>query len=237
MHVRGWVYNAKVDWKAVQGPYTKRVPIAYMRALLEYEAMADPETQGRFEGWARGEYRDIRFEVDLAIARKMNRHFEVPGYTEPSLGRFIREAGKLEKAGSYMEAVRIYKGLTEAIGVHMDIIMDKGGYCTYTVPVALDNMVRCVGAAGLSDAQRREEIKYLAEWSMRVIDWFAEDYGDALCEMCQDADDLNVWEAVLDNPPQVEQSYSGPSRLSSETGRRLLGDRRESMARSRTGGT
>ena len=87
-----------MDWKNLQGPYTTRVPIARVRALLEYEAMADPETEERFGSWARGECRDTRFEVDLAIARKMGRYFELSRYGEPSLGRFFKEAAKLEKA-------------------------------------------------------------------------------------------------------------------------------------------
>ena len=211
MRVRGWVYESRVDWKSVKGPYTSRVPIACVRALLEYEAKADPGTRERFERWARGDCRDVRFEVDLAIARKMGRDFDLPRYASPNLNRFFKEARKLEEAGSHIAAARTYKDVTEALGVHMDFIPDKSGDCYYMMKESLEGISRCVRAAGLDDSGRRSEIRYLAEWSMRVIDWFAADYGEALAEVCQDAGDLDVWEGVLDDPPEVEDGYSGPS--------------------------
>lgn len=224
-----WVYKATIDWKSVQGPYTKRVPIACMRALLEYEAMADPGTQERFARWARGECRDIRFEVDLAIARKMGNDFLLSSYASPSLNRFFKEATKMEKAGSYMAAARIYKDVAEAIGVHMDLIPDEGYHCQYWMSEALEGIVRCVNAAQLDPAGRRAEIRYLAEWSMRVIDIFATDYGDALSAICQDAADLDIWETVLDNPPVVESGYSGPSESGASELRKMLKSRRKRL--------
>ena len=229
MRVRDWVYEATIDWKSVQGPYTKRVPIACMRALLEYEAMADPGTQERFARWARGECRDIRFEVDLAIARKMGNHFSLSAYASPNLDRFFKEAAKMEKAGSYMAAARIYKDVAESIGVHMDLIPDKSGDCQYWISEALEGIVRCVNAAQLDPAERRDEVRYLAEWSMRAIDWFATDYGDALSAICQDAADLDIWEAVLDNPPVVESGYSGPSGYGAGNLRKILESRRKRL--------
>ena len=231
MRVRGWVYESKVDWKSVKGPYTSRVPIACVRALLEYEAMADPGTRERFGRWARGDCRDVRFEVDLAIARKMGRDFQLSRYASPNLNRFFREARKLEEAGSHMAAARIYKGVTEAIGVHMDFIPDKGGDCYHMMADALEYISECVRAAGLEDAERREEIRYMAEWSMRVIDWFADYYGEALADMCQDAGDLDTWEGVLDDPPEVEDGYSGPSSYGAAQLRKKLEERRGRLSR------
>ena len=227
MRVRHWVYEATVDWKSVQGPYTKRVPIACMRALLEYEAMADPGTRERFARWARGECRDTRFEVDLAIARKMGRDFSLSAYASPNLDRFFKEAAKVEKAGSHMAAARICKDVAEVIGVHMDLIPDKSGDCQYWMSKALEGIVRCVNAAQLDPAGRRDEVRYLAEWSMRVIDWFATDYGDAISAICRDAADLDVWETVLDNPPVVESGYSGPSGYGAGNLRKILESRRK----------
>ena len=227
MLVRDWVYKATIDWKSVQGPYTKRVPIARMRALLEYEAMADPGTQERFARWARGECRDIRFEVDLAIARKMGNDFSLSAYASPNLNRFFKEATKMEKAGSHTAAAHIYKGVAESIGVHMDLIPDEGYHCQYWISEALEGIVRCVNAAQLDPAGRRTEVRYQAEWSMRVIDVFATDYGDALSAICQDAADLDILETVLDNPPVVESGYSGPSEYSADNLRKILKSRRK----------
>ena len=210
MRVRGWVYESKADWKNVEWPYTGRIPIACLRTLLEYEAMADPGTRARFGRWARGDCRDVRFEVDLAIARKMGRDFQLSRQASPNLNRFFMEACKLERAGSYQDAARIYKGVTEAIGVHMDLMPDKGGGCHRMMRDALKSISWCVQAAGLDDAGRREEIRYLAEWSMRVIDRFAADYGEALADICRDVEDLDVWQSVLDDPPDVEDGYSDP---------------------------
>ena len=61
--------------------------------------------------------------------------------------------------------------------------------------------------SGLTDEQRREGIQYMATWSMRVIDWFAPNYGEVLAEMCQDKKDVDLWEHILDNPSEVEKSY------------------------------
>lgn len=226
MRVRHWVYRAKVDWKSVKGPYIRRVPIADLRALLEYDAMADPETQKRFEGWARGEYRDIRFEVDLAIARKLDRHFSISRYGYPNLKRFFKEADRLEKTGKYTEAALIYKGLTESIGVHMDFIPDKSGQCCMWMEEALKEMAKCILAADLDDEQRRKEIRYAAEWSMRVIDWFGDSYAELLDSICLNEKDLDIWEEVLDDPPKVEDGYSGPSYITVQDGRKVLERRR-----------
>ena len=227
MRVRGWVYRSKVNWKKVKGPYTSRVPIARVRALLEYEAMADPETRTRFEGWANGEYRDIRFEVDLAIARKMGRYFELSRYGSPNLRRFFKAAEKMTQTGSPQEAIPIYKGITESLGVHMDLIPDKSGDCYIMMQEALEEMAKCILAAYRNDEiKRRREIKYLAEWSMRVIDWYAADYGLALKMVCQNAKDLDIWEAILDDPPKVEEDYSGPSGYGSGELRKILNKQR-----------
>ena len=227
MRVRAWVYESKVDWKNVKGPYTSRVPIACMRVLVEYEAMADPETRERFEKWARGDCRDTRFEVDLAIARRMGRDFSLSRYGAPNLKRFFKEARKLEESGAHMDAAQIYKDMTESIGVHMDFIPDKSGDCSYMMEEALEGISKCVQAAGLDDARRQEEILYMSTWSMRVIDWFADNYGDALADMCQNSDDLDVWEHALDNPPEVEKDYSGPSSYGAERLRKKLEERRK----------
>lgn len=230
MLVRGWVHKSKVNWKKIQGPYTSRVPIACMRALLEYEAMADPETRTRFEGWANGEYRDIRFEVDLAIARKMGRYFELPRYGSPNLKRFFKAAKKKVEVDLPHEAIPIYKGITESLGVHMDLIPDKSGDCYYMMEEALEEMAKCILAAYRNDdLKRRKEIMYLAEWSMRVIDWYADVYGQALKTVCQNAGDLDVWEAVLEDPPEVEDGYSGPSSYGSGELRKILDKQRKIM--------
>ena len=228
MRVRTWVYESKVDWKNVKGPYTSRVPIACIRVLIEYEAMADPDTQERFKRWARGDCRDIRFEIDLAIARRMGRDFMLSRYDSPNLKRFFKEADKLEKAGAHMDAVQIYKGITESIGVHMDFIPDRDGDCSYAMEEAIENITRCIQAARLDDDQRRKEIQYMAMWSMRVIDWFAPNYAEALAKICQDAKDIELWEYILDNPPEVEKNYSGASSLSVKNLREKLEERRKS---------
>ena len=165
----------------------------------------------------------------------MGRRFELSRYGEPSLGRFLKEAAKLEKAGSYMEAAKIYKDLAEAIGVHMDFIPDKSGYCQITMVEALERIAKCVLAAELDDEGRRAQIKYLAEWSMRVIDWFGQEYAGALRSICRDEEDLKVWEEILDNPPHVESDYSGPSSISIEAGRKSLAARRKEIGRSTPG--
>ena len=51
----------------------------------------------------------------------MGRDFQLSRYGAPNLKRFFKEALKLENDGSHMDAVWIYKGVTESIGVHMDI--------------------------------------------------------------------------------------------------------------------
>lgn len=221
-----WVNKAKVNWKSVKGPHIPRVPISSIRVLLERDAMADPETRKRFEGWARGEYRDIRFEVNLEIARKLNRYATLSPYGYPSLNRFFKEADKLEKAGKYMESILIYRGISESIGIHMDFIPDHSGYCHTRMKVALDKMAKCILAADLDDDQRRKEIRYAAEWSMRVADLFGEIYAELLNSICLDEKDLDIWEEILDNPPKVEDGYYGPSSISVDNGRKVLMYRR-----------
>ena len=121
----GWTDHAVVNWSKIEAPHAIGAPIRNLRLLLWDEALADHNTKERFEAWAKGEGRDVRFEADTRIAAEMKGGF-VPDYNYLDLYDIQKEAEAASKDHPD-RAVGIYMGLTESLGVHFNGIDDSSG--------------------------------------------------------------------------------------------------------------
>lgn len=196
MVIRGWARHATVDWKSVVAPHAMRVRVDNLRHLLWEETLADGNTQKRFEAWARGDCRDVRFEADTLIASEMKDGF-VPDYNGLDLYGISREAESVAK-DLPERAESIYMGLTESLGVHYNMIDDSGGTFWPLFEECMEAMGDCIGRQKISAEDRRWRIEYLAGWSLVVFSDFMTYYEKVLEELCTGVEDLNVWRKVLE---------------------------------------
>lgn len=195
MVVRGWAKSATVDWNRVVALHGIRAPIKNLRELLWEETLADGNTEERFARWAKGDGRDIRFEADTRIAAEMKQGF-VPNYNYLSFDCITAEAElweeKFPKTAGF-----IYMGLSESLGIHINMIDDDCDFWPLFVE-CVKGIGRCVQRQGLGDRDRRRYIEYLAGWSTVAFDGFMEYYETELARLCIDARDLAVWQEQLD---------------------------------------
>ena len=196
MVIRGWARHATVDWTSVVAPHAMRAPINNLRHLLWDETLADGNTQKRFEKWARGDRRDVRFEVDTLIASEMKSGF-VPDYNGLDLYDVQREAESAVKDWPE-RAEAIYMGLTESLGVHYPVIDDSGGEFWPLFEKCMESMSDCIRRQKISTEDRQWRIEYLAGWSLVVFSDFMGYYEKALTALCTGVEDLGVWKEVLE---------------------------------------
>ena len=195
MVIRGWTKSAHVNWDKVVAPHAYRVPIRNLRELLWEETLADGNTQERFERWAGGARREVRFEVDTRIAAEMKHGF-VPDYNDLSLYDIQREAEATERDDP-KRAEWIYMGLIESLGIHFNIIDDSGGEFWPLFEECMKAMGNCIKRQSLTDEERRWRIEYLAGWSLAVFSDFMEYYETELEILCISVPDLEAWRDTL----------------------------------------
>lgn len=196
MVTKGWAKRATVNWKRVIAPHAIRVPIRNLRELLWEETLADGNTQKRFEAWAAGDRRDVRFEADTRIAAEMKHGF-VPDYNHLSLYEIQMEAEDLEKDYPGL-AESLYMGLTESLGVHYNMIDDSMGDFWPLFEECMAAMGGCIQRKNLTGEEKRWRIEYLAGWSTAVFEDFMEYYEKELAWLCVDVEDLDLWRRVLE---------------------------------------
>ena len=196
MVTRGWTKYATVSWNKIVAPYAMRVPIRNLRKLLWEEHLADSNTQKRFEEWSRGDARDIRFEIDTRIAAEMKGGF-VPDYHHLDLYDIHKDAKALEEDGPW-NAEAMYMDLTEALGIHYNMIDDSFGDLWPLFEECMKGVGRCIKKQDLSGDDKLWRIKYLAGWSTVVFSDFMPHYERELRALCASDGDLDAWAAMLD---------------------------------------
>ena len=196
MVIDEWVKGVRVNWNMVVAPHAYRVPIRDLRKLLRHESLADGNTQNRFEAWARGDRREVRFEADTRIASEMKGGF-VPDYNHLNLYD-IRDEAKDAERDDPERAEWIYRGLTESLGIHFSIIDDSGGEFWPLFEECMVAMGNCIKQHNLSDEDRLWWIRYLAGWSLAVFPDFMTYYEREIERLCTDAAHLEAWRDVLE---------------------------------------
>ena len=196
MAVHGWVKTARVNWKLVIAPHAYKVPIRDLRQLLWDEDLVDGNTQKRFEAWARGDVRDVRFEADTRIASEM-KHGVVPDYNYLDLYDIQKEAESLE-ADRPRVAEYIYKGLTESLGMHFEMIDDSMDTFWPMFEECLESISKCIKQQNFTAEEKKAEIEYYAGWSNVVFVDFIQYYEKLLVELCTSVEDLNLWKSIVE---------------------------------------
>ena len=187
-----------MDWKRLNGKHMIRVPVANIRLLLRDEDELDGNTQERFEAWARGDYRDVRFEIDTRIASEM-KHGVVPDYHDLEFYSHSSDADALMRKGCMDVAAWTYMGMTESIGIHYEILDDSMGDIWPFFEECIENLGKCIIGQNLSTDERRKRVRYLAGWSMVVFEDFMVYYDKVLEQLCVDIEDLEIWKGFLES--------------------------------------
>ena len=175
-----------------------QAPIANMRELLWDEDAVDDSTQERFEEWARGGCRDIRFEIDTRIASEMKGGF-VGDYNDLDFEAHRNDAAALVKEGHLDAASWMYRGMTESIGIHFNRVDDSGGYAWPFFEERMADLGRCIVGQNLLAEKKRQTIEYLAAWSLITFEDFMVYYDRVLEQVCTGADDLRLWGNILES--------------------------------------
>jgi len=107
-------------------------------------------------------------------------------------------AKRYAKANNLIEAVKIYRALSEAIAENMDMVDDSDGYYGSEFDKAVDGMVECIRKAKLKHEDKRPYIEYFFRKFMENDpDYFRENYDDALRRICSNREDLECLAKLL----------------------------------------
>ena len=148
--------------------------------------------------WARGDYRDVRFEIDTRIASEM-KHGVVPDYHDLEFYSHSSDADALMRKGCMDVAAWTYMGMTESIGIHYEILDDSMGDIWPFFEECIENLGKCIIGQNLSTDERRKRVRYLAGWSMVVFEDFMVYYDKVLEQLCVDMGDLEIWKGFLES--------------------------------------
>ena len=195
MAVHGWAKYANVDWKRIVAPHAIRCTIRNLRILLDEEDLADANTKARFEAWAKGDVRDVRFEADTRIASEMKGGW-VPDYNYLDLYDIQNEAEKKETSHPDQAEI-IYMGLAESLAVHYEGIDDSFGTFWPMFKECIESIGRCIKRQEPDEAGRLWRIEYMAGWSLVAFSDFKEYYDKEIEKLCLDAKDYDTWAKVL----------------------------------------
>ena len=191
-----WTKSASVDWKKIIECHALHVPMKNFRRMLRDETLADQNTKKRFDAWSRGEVRDVRFEADTRIASEMDRGF-VPDYNTLDLYDISNEADNIAVALPD-KAEKIYMGLCESLGIHINSIDDSYGTFWPLFEECIESIGKCIKRQDISTADRHWRIEYHTSWSLVVFEDFMPSYEKLLTDLCTNVEDFNVWKGMLE---------------------------------------
>jgi hypothetical protein len=151
-------------------------------------------------------------------------------YEGPDFSEFHGLAETHREQGEPLEAATIYRAMTEVRIENMDMVQD---YYAEDFEEELDAFVECVHEADLDHEARRKYIDYLFErWASDdgAVETFADQYEDALWELCTEEEELRYWRGLLEEklPAEIPEQggFDPESGLLERTGhyraRRLL---------------
>lgn len=92
----------------------------------------------------------------------------------------------------------MYMDLTEALGIHYNMIDDSLGDLWPLFEECMKGVGRCIKKQDLSGDDKLWRIKYLASWSTVVFSDFMPHYERELRALCASDGDLDAWAATLD---------------------------------------
>ena len=181
-----------------------QAPIASMRDLLSDDDLVNSNTQKRFEEWARGDYRNVHFEIDTRIASEMKRGF-VGDYNDLDFEAHRKDAAALMEEGLLDVASWVYRGVTESIGTHFNCMDDSGGYVWPFFEECMANLGKCIVGQNLQAEKKRQVIEYLAGWSLVTFEDFMAYYDRVLEQVCTSTDDLRLWGNILESGLELDE--------------------------------
>jgi hypothetical protein len=149
-------------------------------------------------------------------------------YEGPNFSEFHDLAETHREQGNPLEAVTIYRAMTEVRIENMDMVQDYYGEDFET---ELNAFVECIREADLNHEEKREYIDYLFErWGSddSAVGTFSGQYEDALWELCTDDADLRYWRNLLEDdlPAEISEMSKPDDGIGSFDTRRYEAERR-----------
>lgn len=184
-------------------------PIANIRELLSDDDIVNYDTQKNFEDWARGDCRNIHFEIDTRIASEMERGV-VGDYNDLDFEAHRNDAATLMKDGYLDMASWMYRGITESIGTHFNRIDDSGGYVWPFFEECMTDLGKCIVGQNLLAEKKHQTIEYLASWSLVTFEDFMQYYDMVLEQVCTSVDELQLWANILESELERDDEESTP---------------------------
>ncbi|WP_302081577.1 SWIM zinc finger family protein [Salinibaculum rarum] len=156
-----------------------------LRTFVSEELTRDPEMRERFLAEfgdeptvTPGEYRQ---EVDRLFDQHTQEYPVVTGAIDFS--HLTDLAERYRENDNYEQAAAVYRGLSEGIAEHMNIVDGAYDHYSQTFQSALDGYVECISTADLNEATVEEHAEYLETRVDEAVDYLARRYEKALDDL------------------------------------------------------
>lgn len=143
--------------------------------------------------------RDYKREVKLLYREVADSH----GYVEYGIHvdfSYIHDlANSYLEAGNALEAVLIYRALSEVIAENMNNVDDSDGYYGDEFTRAIEDFVDCLSRTDLDYKRKKGYIDYFFDkYIENDPDYFRAHYSYALSKICHSKDELEYWMKLLE---------------------------------------
>jgi uncharacterized Zn finger protein len=156
-----------------------------LRTFVREELTRDPEVRERFLAEFSDEPtvspEEYRQEVDRLFDQHTQEYPVVTGAIDFS--HLTDLAERYRENDNYEQAAAVYRGLSEGIAEHMNLVDGAYDHYSQTFQSALDGYVECVAAADLNDATVEEHAEYLETRVDDAVDYLARQYERALADL------------------------------------------------------
>lgn len=175
-----------------------------LKSFLETEFEKDPTLRTHFAIHFSGKntkpkkVKDYKQEIEVLYNQLLGSHGFIEYGLEVDFSSVRDLTKRYMKVGNFLEAVKIYQALSEAIAENMDKVDDSDGYYGTEFDNAIAGFTDCVKKAGLKPQDKRQYIDYLfRKYVENEPDYFRENYEEALKHVCESRSDLTHWRNLV----------------------------------------
>ncbi|ODS40636.1 MAG: hypothetical protein A7315_08000 [Candidatus Altiarchaeales archaeon WOR_SM1_79] len=193
-----------------------KVTLDELKEFLIYEFGNDPDLRNKFSIYfsGRGEdegksIHDYKKEIDFLYRELGDRHGYIEYGRDVNFSHIQDLAERYVQANNFLDAVKVYQALSEAIAENMDNVDDSDGYYGIEFDDALENFAKCVNLMNLEHEDKKKYIKYLFDrYIENDPDYFRDNYESALKQICTAPQDLRYWKKMLEQylPDDLQDS-------------------------------
>jgi len=180
------------------------VSLEELKEFLRTEFENDPRLRNIFAIYFSGKapqeksVHDYKKEINLLYKTFAGRYGFIKYGTNIDFSYIQDLAQRYIKKKNYLEAVKIYQALSEAIAENMGMVDDSDGYYGGSFRDAISDFVNCIKMANLEHKKKKPFIDYFfKKYIENDPDYFQEEYDYALREICQTKEDFDYLKKLL----------------------------------------